>query len=56
VCVHIFLCCGVLCRWRPCVGPIPRPRILTNCLRGYDGYDEVFSGYQPAQMVSRLAP
>jgi hypothetical protein len=22
-------CCGILCRWRPCDGPIPRPRCPT---------------------------
>jgi hypothetical protein len=26
-----FLCCVVLCRYRPCVGLIPRPRSPTEC-------------------------
>jgi hypothetical protein len=28
----LFCVCVVLCRWRPCIGPIPRPRSRTNCL------------------------
>jgi hypothetical protein len=27
-----LMCCVVLCRQRPCVGPITRPRSPTNCL------------------------
>jgi hypothetical protein len=30
--VRVFLYCAVLCRWRPCVGPIPHPRSPTSCL------------------------
>jgi hypothetical protein len=30
--VCVFLCCVVLCRQRPCVGLIPRPRSPTKCL------------------------
>jgi hypothetical protein len=26
VCPWFFLCCVILCRWRPCSGPISRPR------------------------------
>jgi len=28
-----FLCCAVLCRYRPCDGPIPRPRSWINSFR-----------------------
>jgi hypothetical protein len=31
MCFRVFLCCVVLCRWRPCVGLIPRPRSPTEC-------------------------
>jgi hypothetical protein len=30
MCVRISLCCVVLCRQRPCVGLIPRPRSPTK--------------------------
>jgi hypothetical protein len=30
--VRVFLCCVVLCRWRPCDGLITRPRSPTICL------------------------
>jgi hypothetical protein len=34
VCLRFsVLCCVVLCRQRPCVGPITRPRSPTNCLK-----------------------
>jgi hypothetical protein len=29
--VRVFLCCVVLCRWRPCDGLITRPRSPTIC-------------------------
>jgi hypothetical protein len=31
MCVHVFLCYVVLCRYRPCVGMIPRPWNPTKC-------------------------
>jgi hypothetical protein len=33
VCLRLFRVCVVLCRQRPCVGLIPRPRSPTDCLR-----------------------
>jgi hypothetical protein len=29
--ICVFLCCVILCRYRPCVGLIPRPRSHTKC-------------------------
>jgi hypothetical protein len=44
--VRVFLCCVVVCRYRPCVGLIPRlksptkcPDRLINC-RSYDSESE----------------
>jgi hypothetical protein len=31
MCVRVFLCCVVLWKERPCVGPIPHPRSPINC-------------------------
>jgi len=31
VCVYVFLCCVVLCRYRLCVGLIPPPRSPIKC-------------------------
>jgi hypothetical protein len=32
VCLRISVLCCPVCRYRPCVGPITRPRSPTNCL------------------------
>jgi hypothetical protein len=32
MCVRVYSVCVVMCRERPCVGPIPRPRSPTDCV------------------------
>jgi hypothetical protein len=53
MCVRVFLCSVVLCRYRPCVGLIPRPRSPTKCLNMIHKFQGIIS--EPEQ-VKRTNP